>query len=99
VLELKDSGERVAVSKDHPFQRVDGYAADLRYEPEHKTWIDRRVGNVLAFGGNEAQIIAITRTEVVMGAKSSVKTWAIELKGPPADQSSTPGPKATPKQP
>jgi hypothetical protein len=99
VLELKDSGERVAVSKDHPFQRVDGYAADLRYEPEHKTWINRRVGSVLAFGGDEAQIIAITRTEVVIGAKSSVKTWAIELKGPPADQTGAPGIKAIPNQP
>ena len=99
VLELKDSGERVAVSKDHPFQRVDGYAADLRYEPEHKTWINRRVGNVLAFGGDEAQIIAITRTEVVIGTKSSVKTWAIELKGPPADQTGAPGIKAIPNQP
>lgn len=99
VLELKDSGERVAVSKDHPFQRVDGYAADLRYEPEHKTWINRRVGNVLAFGDDEAQIIAITRTEVVIGTKSSVKTWAIELKGPPADQTGAPGIKAIPNQP
>ena len=49
VLELKDSGERVTVSKDHPFQRVDGYAADLRYEPEKKTWTNRRVGSVSGF--------------------------------------------------
>jgi serine/threonine protein kinase len=99
VLELKDSGERAAISKDHPFQRVDGYAADLSYEPEKKTWINRRVGSALRFGGDEAQIIAITRMEVVMGAKSSGKTWAIEYKGAPADPSGTPESGAGPKQP
>jgi serine/threonine protein kinase len=99
VLELKDSGERVKISKDHSFQRVDGYAADLSYEAEKKTWINRRVGSALRFGGDEAQIIAITRTEVVMGAKSSGKTWAIEYKGVLADPSGTPGSGAGPKQP
>ena len=95
ILELKDSGARVELSKDRPFQRVDGYMADLRYEPEHKAWTNRRVGSALYFGGDEAQIIAITRTEVVIGAKSSGKTWAVEFKGTPADQTGIPG--ATPK--
>ena len=64
-----------------------------------KAAITRQDGSVLAFGGDEAQIIAITRTEVVIGAKSSVKTWAIELKGPPADQTGAPCIKAIPNQP
>jgi hypothetical protein len=99
VLELKDSGERVKVSKDHPFQRIDGYAADLSYEPEKKTWVNRRVGSALRFGRDEAQIIAITRMEVVMAAKSSGKTWTIEYKGALADQSATPETETSPKRP
>ncbi len=99
VLELKDSGERVPVSKDQPFQRLEGFAADLRYEPENKTWTNRRVGNVLRLAGDEAQIIAITRMEVLMGVKSTGKTWAIEYKGAPADPSHPPESDAAPKQP
>jgi len=99
VLELKDSGERVTVSRDFPFQRLDGYMANLSYEPEKKTWTNRRVGSLLKFDGNEVEILAITQTNVVLGAKSSGKKWAIELKGPPADQSSTPGNGGSPNQP
>ena len=99
VLELKDSRERVTVSKDHPFQRVEGYAANLRYEPENKTWINKRVGSVLRLAGDEAQIIAITRMEVLMGVKSNGKTWAIEYKGAPADPSAAPGTETGPKRP
>ena len=36
VLELNDTGERVVLKKDVPFKRVDGYTADLKYEPEKK---------------------------------------------------------------
>jgi hypothetical protein len=99
VLELKDSGERVTVSRDYPFQRLDGYMANLSYEPEKKTWTNRRVGSLLNFGGNEVEILAITQTNVVLGAKSSGKTWALEYKGAPADPSSTPGTEAIPNQP
>ncbi len=75
VLELNDTKELVSVDKNHPFQRVDGYAADLRYEPEHKLWTNRRVGSTLAFGGGEAEILAITRVEVVLRTKPDGKTW------------------------
>jgi hypothetical protein len=33
ILKLSD-GETATVSKDKPFQRVDGYSADLKYDPE-----------------------------------------------------------------
>jgi hypothetical protein len=64
--------------------------ANLSYEPEKKTWTNRRVGSLLKFGGNDVEILAITQTNVVLGAISGGKTWALEYKGAPADQSGTP---------
>jgi len=78
VLELNATKESVSVDKDHPFQRVHGYAADLKYGPENKTWVNRGVGSVLAFARDECEILAVTRTEIVLRQKSNNKTWAVE---------------------
>jgi hypothetical protein len=83
VLELNEIAQRVEVDKDHPYRRIAGYAADLKFEPEHKTWPARRVGGVLSFGGDEYEIMAITRTAVVLRQKSNNKTWAVEYSGGP----------------
>jgi hypothetical protein len=74
VLELNDSGERVAVAKGKPFKRVDGHLADLKYPPETKTWLARRVGDRLVFGGEDYNIVAINESEVVLSARSGKKT-------------------------
>ena len=78
VLLLNDTDERVTISRDKPFERVDGWMADFRYEPERKTWNARRVGSSLAFAGEEYNIVAITRDEVVLSAKSNGKKWTIK---------------------
>jgi hypothetical protein len=99
VLELKGSGERVSISQGHPFQRAEGYAADLTYAPENKAWAKQRVGNVLAVGGEELQIIALARTVVVLQAKSNGKTWMLEYEGAPERQTGATGTGDSPKQP
>jgi serine/threonine protein kinase len=86
ILELNDTKERVSLSLGHPYQGVEGYAADLRYGPESKTWALRRVGEVLSFGGDEYEIIAITQTAVVLRQISNNKTWAVEYEGGAATQ-------------
>jgi hypothetical protein len=78
LLELNDTGQHVEVSCNHPFQRLEGYTADLQYGPERRTWARKRVGEGLAIGGDEYQIIAITQTSVVLWQKSNNKTWAVE---------------------
>ena len=78
VLELNDTGQRVTVTKDQPFRRVDGYMVDLKYAPENKTWTNRRVGASLSFNGEEYNIVAITENEVVLSAKSNQKKWTIK---------------------
>jgi hypothetical protein len=78
VLELNDTGQRVTVSKDQPFRRIDGYMVDLKYPPENKTWTNRRVGASVPFGGEDYNIVAITENEVVLSAKSNQKKWTIK---------------------
>lgn len=84
VLELNDTGESVSVAKDRPFKREDGYTADLKYDPEKKTWPGRRVGAPLSFGGEDYIIVAITKDEVVLSARSNNKKTPISYK-PAAD--------------
>jgi len=83
VLELADGGERAVVAKDQPFKRVDGYTADLKYDPENRKWTNLRVG---AGGPNTPQItvegesyivVAINKNEVVLSAKSNNKKTSL----------------------
>lgn len=77
VVRLNDSGERAVISKEQPFKRIDGYTADIRYPPENRSWEDQRVGGLLRFAGEEYNIVAINKNEVVLSAKSNGKKWTI----------------------
>jgi hypothetical protein len=77
VLELNDTKQRVELSQQQPFRRIDGYMADLKYAPENMTSRDRRVGAVLHFNGEDYNIVAITENEVVLSAKSNQKKWTV----------------------
>lgn len=79
ILEMNDSGDRVAISKDKPYSRVESWMADIRYEPEKKSWADRRVGAPLSFAGEDYNIVAINPNEVVLSAKSNGKKWTIKI--------------------
>ena len=80
VVELNDSGETAVLSKEKPFQRVDGYTVDLRYPPD-KAWSNRRVGASIQLGFNneEYTIVAINPTELTLKAKSNDKKWSIPV--------------------
>jgi hypothetical protein len=71
-LKLSD-GSMAVVSKDKPFQRVDGYSADLKYDPEGLKWQERRVGADLKFAGEDYNIVAIQQDEVILSAQSNQK--------------------------
>jgi hypothetical protein len=85
-LELADTGETVKVTAEQPFQRADGYSADLRYDPEKKTWAAKRVGDKLLFAGDEfavaaIKLVATNQFEVVLSAKSTGKKTTIRFNG------------------
>ena len=79
VLELADSGEEAVISKDKPFKRVDGYTVDLKYDLEKKTWNNQRVNSALRFGNEDYIIVAITKNEIVVLAKSNQKKTPIPV--------------------
>jgi hypothetical protein len=73
VLKLSDSGDAVTIAKNKPYQRVDGYAADLQYDPEGKKWAAQRVGADLKFANDDYIIVAIHQNEVILSAASNQK--------------------------
>jgi hypothetical protein len=79
VLELVENGEKVTLAKDKPFERVDGYEADLTYTIESKNFKDVRVGSPVTFGGETYNIIAINQNEVVLSARSNDKKYTVRL--------------------
>jgi hypothetical protein len=76
-LELADTGEKITLTKDKPYKRVEGHTADLRYPPENnKTFPpNRRVGDTIIFSGESYKIIDIKESEVVLSQQSNQKTW------------------------
>jgi hypothetical protein len=73
-LELSDTGQRVTLTPDEPFKRVDGYMADLVYPPDNRTWTDKRVGDIITVEREYYNIVAISEDEVVLSARSGKKT-------------------------
>ena len=85
ILELNDTGESVSLKKEVPFKRVDGYTADLKYDPEKKTWLNRRANlpPPLSFDGEDYIIVAIGKNEVILSAKSNDKKTPIPFVSSP----------------
>lgn len=80
VLELA-SGERekITVSQQQPFSRVEGYAVDLRYDPENRTFLDLREGSTIVLGGEAYKIVAISKNDVRLAAISTGKQFIIKV--------------------
>jgi hypothetical protein len=79
IVEMADSKERAVIAKSKPFERIEGYIADLRYDPEKKKWDNCRVNSKpLPFNGEEYNIVTINKDEVVLSAKSNGKKWTIK---------------------
>lgn len=79
-LELTDTQKKVTISKGSPYQRVEGYMADLRYPPENKDMKNRRKGDVIFFAGESYKIVDIQESEVVLLQLSNQKQWIKEFK-------------------
>jgi hypothetical protein len=78
-LEWNESGEMIPLSPDKPFQKVEGFTADLKYPPENKVWTDKKVNSKLQFANSTYIIVAISQTNVVVSAESNKKKTTITL--------------------
>lgn len=76
-LELSDTGEMVTISKEKPYRKVEAYSVDLRYPNDNLPFLDRRVNQVITFGGESYKIIAITENDVRVEAISTNKRTTI----------------------
>jgi hypothetical protein len=77
VVKLADTGATNTLSKSQPFRRVDGYSADLKYNPEKYSGTGLRVGDHLAFAGDDYIIIAIDEKDVILLAQSNQKHYTL----------------------
>jgi hypothetical protein len=74
VFEVLDDKSEVIVTRDQPHRAIAGYTVDLRYEPERRTFTERRIGDSLRFAGDENKIVAITATNVTVEASNRKRT-------------------------
>ncbi len=79
VVQLAETGEKVTVTKDKPFKRLEGYEADLSYPVEGKTFPKLREGAKVHFGGEDYKVVAINSSEVVLSATLNDKKYTVRL--------------------
>jgi hypothetical protein len=77
VLKLTDTGDVLSIARDRPFQRVDGYSADFRYDPEKKVFHGRRAGDTVSFGGMDYIVTGVNQNEVILEDPSNQKKTSL----------------------
>jgi len=77
LLKLTDTGELVKVSPGKPYQRVDGYTADFRYDPEKKTFRGRRVGDVVPFDAVSYIVAGVNQNELILEDPTNQKKTSL----------------------
>jgi hypothetical protein len=81
-LMMADTGKTVVISKAKPYQQVNGYMADLKYDPERLAFHRYRVGMPLTIAREAYKIVVITDSEVVVSATSNDKRTTITYTKP-----------------
>jgi hypothetical protein len=79
-LELTETGETVAVTKDKPYQWVDSYVTDLRYEPESETLSKLHVNDIFRLDGEQYKVVEITANAVRVQFNRTTKVTEIKWK-------------------
>jgi hypothetical protein len=83
ILDFSDLDKPISISKEKPFQKVDGYMADMKFAPENRTFMGRRKDDRITIAGEDYNIVAISENEVVLSAKSNQKKWTIKYNAAP----------------
>jgi hypothetical protein len=76
-LKLADSGETISIASGKPYRRIDGYTADFRYDPERKAFHGRRVGDRVAFGGEDYTVVDVNQNELILQDQSNQKKTSL----------------------
>jgi len=80
-LRLTDTQITVKITKEKPYQRVEGYTADLVYTSENKSFLNRRKtdSSSISFANESYKIVDIEESEVVLLQLSNQKQWIREF--------------------
>lgn len=78
-LELLDSADKVAITRDKPYQKIEGYKADFFYPPEQKPFAEKRVGDFIILAGETNSVIDIKSSEVIFSNPSNGKRTTLKL--------------------
>jgi hypothetical protein len=79
-VELPETGEIVPITKDKPYEREDSCIADLRYEPDAKTFSKVHVNENLRLDGEQYKIVEITNNAVRIQFNRTTKVTEIKWK-------------------
>jgi hypothetical protein len=79
-LELPESGQTVAVTKDKPYEWVDSCIADLKYEPDSESFSKVRVNEPISLDGEQYKIVEITTNAVRIQFNRTTKVTEIKWK-------------------
>jgi hypothetical protein len=82
-LEIPDTGETVWVTTNSPYKRVDGYLADLKYDPESKVLNKERVNEIFTLDNEPYKIVEITNNLVRVQSIKNTKITTINWNGNP----------------
>jgi hypothetical protein len=82
-LEILDTGDKVWITKDRPFERVDGHICDLRYDPESLNLPKKHVNDTFTLDGEAYKIVAITNDAVTVQQSTTTKQTTVRWKGNP----------------
>jgi hypothetical protein len=74
VFEAAEDRSQVVVGVNRDFERVMGYLATLRYEPDNRTFRDKRVDDTISLDGTPYKIVAISETSVTVEAPNKART-------------------------
>jgi len=80
IIKLTGEFDPITISKDKPYSRPIGYAADLVYPPGKQTFNNKRPKDQLKLEGDPEtyKIVAISRNEVVLSADSNKRRTVIK---------------------
>ena len=73
LIKLADSSETVTVTRDKPYRRVDGYIADIRYDPEKKSFHNCRIGTHVPFNFTDYVVTEVGSNYLVLTDQSNQK--------------------------
>jgi hypothetical protein len=79
-LELPDGGDTVTVTTNKPYEKVDSYIADLRYDPESKNVSKVHVNDVITLDDVQYKVVEIGPNAVRVKSNRTTKVTEIKWK-------------------